>query len=128
MDPPLLPEPDGVQGKFARVHAVVRRIPSGRVTTYGRLARAVTADGYPLSARAAGWAMRQCPPGTPWHRVVNARGELSAEQRGLAPRGLQRMLLEGESVGFDARGQVHLERHVWEPGPAPANGRKEDIR
>ncbi len=118
VEPSLLLAPDEADGKFARVHALVRRIPRGRVTTYGRLARQVTADGYPLSARAAGWAMRRCPPGAPWHRVVSALGALSAEERGLCPPGLQRALLEQERVPFDERGRVRLERRVWEPGDA----------
>lgn len=106
------------RGKFARVHAIVRRIPRGRVTTYGRLARLVSGAGYPLSARAAGWAMRACPPDVPWHRVVNAEGQLSAELRGSCPPGVQRALLERELVRFDGRGQVVLDGQLWDPPPA----------
>ncbi len=102
-------------GKFDRVHHMVRGIPEGRVTTYGRLARMVDAGGHFLSARAAGWALRHCPEGVPWHRVVNAKGELSAEISGACPSGLQRALLEREQVGFDSSGRVLLERHLWEP-------------
>ena len=117
-----LPPPprSGGAGKFARVHAVVRRIPAGRVTTYGRVARAVTAAGYPLSARAAGWALRQCPAGVPWHRVVNAAGELSAEIRGTCPPGRQRALLLGEGASFDRRGRVRLDGCLWAPSEEDA--------
>ncbi len=97
------------------MHQLVRRIPAGRVTSYGRLARAVSAEGHPLSAREAGWAMRNCPDGVPWHRVVNAAGELSAEARGGCPQGLQRALLERERVLFDSRGKVRMDLHLWEP-------------
>ena len=90
--PAPFPTP-GSEGKFRRVHAVVRRVPPGRVTTYGRVARAVTAAGYPLSARAAGWALRNSPEGVPWHRVVNAEGALSAELSGNCEPGRQRALL-----------------------------------
>ena len=103
------------EGKFQRVHAVVRRVPPGRVTTYGRVARAVTAAGYPLSARAAGWALRNSPPGLPWHRVVNAAGELSAERSGSCAPGRQRALLVREGVRFDRRGRVRLDGCLFEP-------------
>ena len=111
-DDPLAPSPPG---KFRRVHAVVRRVPAGRVTTYGRVARAVTAAGYPLSARAAGWALRNSPADVPWHRVVNAEGFLSAEQSGNCAPGRQRSLLAREGVAFDERGRVRLDRCLFEP-------------
>ena len=116
----LAPEAAPPSGKFARVHAVARRIPRGRVTTYGRLARAVSAAGYPLSARAAGWALRHCPAGVPWHRVVSAEGSLSAELRGGCPPGRQRSLLRREGVTFDRQGRARLDRCLWEPSDADA--------
>ena len=120
-----LPPPDPFlpsrsEGKFRRVHAVVRRVPAGRVTTYGRVARAVTAAGYPLSARAAGWALRNSPPGVPWHRVVNAEGVLSAELSGNCEPGRQRALLAGEGVPFDERGRVRLNHCLFEPSDSDA--------
>lgn len=108
------------EGKFRRVHAVVERVPRGRVTTYGRVARAVTAAGYPLSARAAGWALRNSPPGVPWHRVVNAEGALSAELSGNCEPGRQRALLAGEGVEFDERGRVRLDRCLFDPADSDA--------
>src|SRR6185312_5086519 len=57
-----------------RVHAVVRLIPYGRVTTYGRIARAL---GAPRSARMVGWAMHNGRGGLPFHRVVNRDGVLT---------------------------------------------------
>lgn len=107
-------------GKFERVRAVVRRIPRGRVSTYGRVARAVTEAGYPLSARAAGWALRNSAEDVPWHRVVNAEGELSAERRGSCPAGLQRALLEAEGVAFDDRGRVRLRDVLHAPSAKDA--------
>lgn len=121
---PLIPPdpflPSGSEGKFRRVHAVVRRVPPGRVTTYGRVARAVTAAGYPLSARAAGWALRNCPAGVPWHRVVNAEGALSAELSGNCEPGRQRALLAREGVPFNEGGRVRLDRCLYEPADADA--------
>ena len=110
----------GSESKFRRVHAVVRRVPHGRVTTYGRVARAVTAAGYPLSARAAGWALRNSPAGVPWHRVVNAEGALSAELSGNCEPGRQRALLAREGVPFDERGRVRLDRCLFDPADADA--------
>ena len=118
--PPVpFPIPAG-EGKFRRVHAVVRRVPRGRVTTYGRVARAVTAAGYPLSARAAGWALRNSPEGVPWHRVVNAEGALSAELSGNCEPGRQRALLAREGVPFDPRGRVRLDRCLFDPADSDA--------
>ena len=115
---PFFPSRTG--GKFQRVHAVARRVPRGRVTTYGRLARVVTAAGYPLSARAAGWALRNCPEDVPWHRVVNAQGELSAERSGNCPPGRQRSLLRREGVRFDERGRVRLDLCLFDPSDTDA--------
>lgn len=119
------PPPDRPEnGKFAAVHDLVRRIPKGRVATYGWIAREVSAGGSPLSARAAGWALGASPPGVPWHRVVNAEGALSAERSGRCPAGRQRSLLEGEGVRFDERGRVLLARYLW---PASAAGGADDL-
>ena len=61
----------------ARIYAVVRRIPRGTVATYGQVAERA---GYPGHARQVGYALHALPPGTtvPWHRVINASGEVSA--------------------------------------------------
>jgi methylated-DNA-protein-cysteine methyltransferase-like protein len=61
--------------------------------------------------------MRACPDDVPWHRVVNSRGALSlaAAHGGV---NLQRALLEGEGVEFDARGRIDLQVHGWKPPPA----------
>ena len=56
------------------VYRFVRTIPRGRVVTYGQIAALL---GAPRAARAVGMAMRHCPAGLPWHRVVNARGGIS---------------------------------------------------
>lgn len=117
---PAPPSAPAGEGKFRRVHAVVRRVPRGRVTTYGRVARAVTAAGYPLSARAAGWALRNSPRGVPWHRVVNAEGALSAERSGNCEPGRQRALLSREGVPFDERGRVLLDRCLFDPQDSDA--------
>jgi methylated-DNA-protein-cysteine methyltransferase-like protein len=91
------------------VWRLVRRIPAGRVATYGQIAALA---GRPRAARAVGRAMRQCPADVPWHRVVNARGAISPR----APESAmltQRLRLEAEGVRL-ARGRVRLGRHRWQ--------------
>jgi methylated-DNA-protein-cysteine methyltransferase-like protein len=94
---------------FARVHALVRRIPHGKVATYGQLSELV--DGR-LSPAGIGWALRAADAELPWHRVVNSRGTISTD--GATP-GRQRALLEAEGVRFDASGTIDLERYQWRP-------------
>ncbi|HWC04967.1 MAG TPA: methylated-DNA--[protein]-cysteine S-methyltransferase [Methylomirabilota bacterium] len=92
----------------ARVHSLVRRVPSGRVVTYGQVAALL---GAPRAARAVGRAMRACPPGVPWHRVVNGRGTISRRGDGSGALS-QRLLLEGEGVRF-VRGRIDFGRYRW---------------
>jgi methylated-DNA-protein-cysteine methyltransferase related protein len=104
------------------VYALVRRIPPGRIATYGQVAALL---GRPRAARAVGGAMRRCPPGVPWHRVVNALGRISRRKRA-ASMLTQRMLLEREGVAL-RRGRIDLTRYAWNaavpPMPARARGR-----
>jgi methylated-DNA-protein-cysteine methyltransferase related protein len=103
-----------VQGRresaWSAVYALVRRIPPGRVMTYGQIAVML---GSTLSPRAVGWAMHGCPPDVPWHRVVNASGGCSTDRMPDIPVGLQRALLEGEGVEFRLDGTIDLERYRW---------------
>ena len=98
---------------YARIYAVVRRIPKGRVASYGQVAALA---GLPGAARQVGYAMAALRPGArvPWPRVVNARGEISARGEPGA-EDLQRLLLEREGVRFDAAGRMDLARHGWRP-------------
>ena len=98
-------------GVFARLLAVVRRIPRGRVASYGQVA---VLAGLPRYARHVGYALHALPAGTPlpWHRVVNARGGISVRPWDGGAE-TQRMRLEAEGVQFDARGRVPLERYGW---------------
>lgn len=90
------------------VHALVALIPSGRVATYGDLA---VYAGRPRAARQAGYAMHRCPPGLPWHRVINARGRLSVAAGSTAWL-TQRRRLEEEGVVFIG-GRIELARYRW---------------
>ncbi len=96
---------------FEEVYAVVSKIPRGRVMNYGQIAGLIR---HPLSARAVGWAMQQCPQGLPWHRVVNAQGSISTENL-TDPPGLQRLLLEGEGIHFSESGKLSMARYRWSP-------------
>jgi methylated-DNA-protein-cysteine methyltransferase-like protein len=89
----------------ARIYAAVRRIPRGRVTSYGAVA---ISAGLPGHARQVGYALAALEDGTdvPWHRVVNARREISPRSGDRTIEGLQRALLEAEGVVFDAKGRI----------------------
>ena len=109
-------EPNG----YARVYAVVRRIPRGKVATYGQVAALA---GLPRRARFVGYALHALPTGSvvPWHRVVNAAGKLSLGA--ISPAGAleQRMRLEREGVRF-AGGRVRLREFGWQPRARSARG------
>ena len=98
---------------YQRIYAVVRRIPEGRVATYGQVASLAGLAGH---ARQVGYALHALPKGTaiPWHRVVNADGEISLRSM---PGGelVQRGLLEREGIRLDPRGRVPLARVCWRP-------------
>ena len=96
----------------ARVYEVVQGIPRGRVATYGAVAAAA---GLPRGARQVGYALAALPDDAevPWHRVINARGEVSPRSGGLGFERLQRTLLEAEGVAFGPGGRVDLQRYGW---------------
>jgi methylated-DNA-protein-cysteine methyltransferase-like protein len=98
---------------YARYYDVVRRIPPGRVASYGQVAAEA---GLPGRARQVGYAVAALPEASdvPWHRVVNARGEISRRTGGSAFEQIQRVLLEAEGVLFDARGRIDLTRFRWD--------------
>jgi methylated-DNA-protein-cysteine methyltransferase related protein len=100
--------PPRPRGFDETVYAIVRRVPAGRVVTYGQVAALA---GVPRAARAVGQAMHRCPPGVPWHRVVNGQGAISRRPNtgGMVS---QRLLLHREGVRF-ARGRIELGRYGW---------------
>jgi methylated-DNA-protein-cysteine methyltransferase-like protein len=99
---------------YRKIWAVVVRIPRGRVATYGQVARLA---GLPRHARLAGYALHALPARSPvpWHRVVNAKGEVSPRRDGSEHDVLQRVLLRKERVRFDARGRIPLAAFRWAP-------------
>jgi methylated-DNA-protein-cysteine methyltransferase-like protein len=103
----------GLPSSHARILAVVRRIPRGRVATYGQVAALA---GLPRQPRLAGYALRHADDGVPWHRVVNAEGRISPRAASESVR-RQRLMLEGEGVRFDAADRIPLARYRWRPRP-----------
>ena len=101
-------------GTYRRIWNVVARIPPGRVATYGQVAALA---GFPRHARLAGYALHALPLGSrvPWHRVVNAKGEVSPRRDDSGHEHLQAALLRKERVRFDARGRIRLAVHRWKP-------------
>ena len=99
-------------GRYERIYAVVRRIPPGRVATYGQVAELAGLGGQP---RMAGYALHALPDHTtvPWHRVINAQGRVSLRADGEGSGLRQRFLLEEEGVEFDLSGRVSLKRFGW---------------
>jgi methylated-DNA-protein-cysteine methyltransferase-like protein len=98
---------------YELIYSVVRRIPRGRVATYGQVA---TLAGLAGHARQVGYALNALPDATavPWHRVVNAAGRISVRA---APGGelVQQLLLEKEGVRVDSRGRIPLDHLRWQP-------------
>jgi methylated-DNA-protein-cysteine methyltransferase-like protein len=103
---------------YREVYKLVRRIPRGKVATYGQLAAVL---GRPRAVRAVGSALRRLSGPmagvVPWHRVLNAAGRVSFRD-GESPE-LQRELLRGEGVRFRRGGSVDLARFGW-TGPSRA--------
>lgn len=101
-----------------RVYAAVRRIPRGRVATYGQIAATL---GHPRSARAVGRALAVIPAAmartVPWQRVVNAAGSIS--RRDPEAMALQHDLLLQDGVALRRGGSVDLGRFGWVPPGAP---------
>jgi methylated-DNA-protein-cysteine methyltransferase-like protein len=106
-----------------RFYAVIRRIPKGRVATYGQIAALA---GLPRRARMVGQALRSTPEDVkvPWHRVINAQGGISARGGIGWEEGYQRHLLEEEGVVFNRSGRVDLDRFGWDPDKPGSRKRK----
>ena len=112
---------------FEQVYRLVRQIPSGKVTSYGAIARML---GNPHAARTVGWALHSLPPSVPssgederggdvpWHRVINSEGRIttSCQEHG---DNLQRTLLEAEGIEFDEHGHTDWDRFGWNGLPWP---------
>ena len=101
-------------GFFSRVYDVVKRIPFGRVTTYGAIAEHLGARG---SARMVGWAMNNAhgqPDNIPAHRVVNRNGLLTGKHH-FGGKDVMQQLLESEGVEIREDRVVLFDKLFWDP-------------
>lgn len=103
-----------------KVWEIVRQIPAGKITTYGRIAamiatpKGMTLQQYePQGARWVGSAMAQCPADVPWQRVINSQGKISIRKNS-DHHLLQRQLLEAEGIVFDSKDRVDLAHYQWQ--------------
>jgi methylated-DNA-protein-cysteine methyltransferase-like protein len=97
---------------YEKIYAAVRKIPRGRVSTYGAVARLA---GLPRQARLVGYALHALPSGTtlPWHRVINAQGKLSLARSVTGAGTTQLIRLQREGVIADASGRISLRKYGW---------------
>jgi methylated-DNA-protein-cysteine methyltransferase-like protein len=109
------------------IYRVVRTIPHGRVATYGQLALLA---GIPSGHRVAARAMRACPQGLPWYRVMGKKDARRAKIALVEPDHVreQQQRLRAEGVRFDADGYVALRQFGWLPVEAGASAREQNGR
>ena len=96
---------------YERIYAIVRRIPRGRLATYGQIA-AIEGRSTP---RMVGYALASLDASradVPWQRVINSRGTISERSQG-GGMARQRRLLQAEGVVFDRRGRVDFGVYAW---------------
>ncbi len=101
---------------YTKIYQVVKKIPHGRVATYGQIAALA---GIARAARQVGYSLRATPANVkiPWHRVVNAQGRVSMRLKDWQSGGddLQKILLEAEGLVFDKTGTLDLKLYRWDP-------------
>ena len=109
--------PEAPDDFYSQVWAVVARIPRGRVTTYGRIARYL---GAPRASRAVGWALKAVAASDrsvleiPCHRVVNREGVLTGRLHFATPTVMEERL-RAEGVDVSPEAEVDLGAHLWDP-------------
>jgi methylated-DNA-protein-cysteine methyltransferase-like protein len=99
------------QDFFNKVYNITKKIPYGKVTTYGHIAEAC---GIKSAARTVGWALNGCGTDIPAHRVVNRYGALTGKIHFGDPN-LMEELLKNEGIEFDKNGCVKLDKFLWVP-------------
>lgn len=97
---------------YETIYQVIRKIPRGRVATYGQVPKLTGMAGH---ARQVGYALHVLPAksNVPWYRVINAKGQISLRSTGESIE--QRALLEKEGIVFDSDNRVSLKRYGWLP-------------
>lgn len=101
-----------MENSFSKIYAVVKKIPKGKVATYGQIAAFA---GNPRWSRVVGFALHANPnPGTiPCHRVVNRFGEVSVAFV-FGGENMQRILLAEEGIEFLTDGKIDLNLYLWD--------------
>jgi methylated-DNA-protein-cysteine methyltransferase-like protein len=100
-----------MSSNYQEIYEIINDIPEGFVATYGQIARLLKR---PHGARQVGYALAALRDDNdvPWHRVVNARGEIS-QRRKAGYEDFQRVLLEYEGIDFNQDGRIDLARFLW---------------
>lgn len=103
---------------YNAIYAIVRQIPKGKVATYGQIAALANMAG---QARLVGYALYRVTHDleVPWHRVINAKGEISQSPFRHGDDDLQRSLLEQEGIQFSLEGKISLQTYLWRPQAEP---------
>lgn len=98
---------------YPKIYDIVRQIPYGQVATYGQVGDLAGLIGKP---RVVGYALFRLTANTdiPWHRVVNAKGEVSRSSLRDGNDDLQLLLLKEEGIMF-IKGKLNLNKHRWQP-------------
>lgn len=99
---------------YTAIYAIVHQIPTGKVATYGQVAALAGLYG---KARLVGYALYRVAPEAeiPWHRVINAKGQVSESPVRYGSDHLQRSLLEAEGIVFEAGDRINLRQYLWTP-------------
>lgn len=102
--------------RYQSIYQVVQQIPYGKVATYGQVAELAGLFG---QARQVGYALYRLAPDSdiPWHRVINAKGQVSHSPFRKGTDALQRALLEQEGMTFTQAAAVDLQVYLWHPTP-----------
>ncbi len=97
---------------YNSIYQIVRQIPKGKVATYGQIAELANFYG---KARLVGYALYRVDRTSdiPWHRVINAKGEISYSTLRYGEDDLQRSLLEKEGIKFSSEGKINLQEYLW---------------
>ena len=98
---------------YLQIYALVKQVPAGYVTTYGRIGKLIGCN-----ARTVGFAMAALAPGSdvPWQRVINSQGKVSRRRDGEGNL-LQQDLLIAEGVMFDNCGKIDLKKYLFNSPP-----------
>ncbi len=99
---------------YEDIYTIVRKIPKGQVATYGQIAELANLYG---KARLVGYALYRVDRSScdiPWHRVINAKGEVSHSPLRHGTDYLQRSLLEEEGITFSPEGKINLRKYRWQ--------------